>query len=228
MAARLARIASKADAALDGRYSETDSSEDEAMRAVPRGCLGKAGVALVAASRAGEDEYARPETARASVVDTNQFRNTQVGVGYQAPFVVRQPGAAPAAPAAPAVARAAAPAEPVVLKRPRKEKKAKKEKKSKKKHKKEKKSKKASKRKKDASSSSSDDDDDEAAADAAAASAAGAADVPPGDEMPRRLALFEALLLDRVAAVEKKSKRAAVLGKTARGLGGAGAALLDL
>ena len=57
--ARLARIASKADAALDGRYSETDSSEDEAMRAVPRGCLGKAGVALVAASRAGEDEYAR-------------------------------------------------------------------------------------------------------------------------------------------------------------------------
>ena len=64
MAGRLARIRSKADNALDGgRYSETDSSEDEAMRAVPRGCLGKAGVALVAQAKAGENEY-RPRRPR--------------------------------------------------------------------------------------------------------------------------------------------------------------------
>ena len=85
MAGRLARISSKADAALEGRYSDTSSSEDEAMRAVPRGCLGKVGAAMVASARAGEDEYARPEAEEGyeSVVDQGQFRNLQVGVGYQ-------------------------------------------------------------------------------------------------------------------------------------------------
>ena len=56
MANRLARIRSKADSALDGRYSDTDSSEDEQMRAVPKGCLGRAGVAMVRSAKAGEDE----------------------------------------------------------------------------------------------------------------------------------------------------------------------------
>ena len=99
MAGRLARVRSKADSALDGhRYESTDSSDDEAMRAVPAGCLGRTGVRLVAEARAGEDERGRTGEKGYSVVDTNQFRNTQVGSGYQASFVVRQPGAAPAAP----------------------------------------------------------------------------------------------------------------------------------
>ena len=47
MAGRLARVRSKADSALDGhRYESTDSSDDEAMRAVPAGCLGRTGVQL--------------------------------------------------------------------------------------------------------------------------------------------------------------------------------------
>ena len=60
MAGRLARVRSKADSALDGhRYESTDSSDDEAMRAVPAGCLGRTGVRLVAEARAGEDERGR-------------------------------------------------------------------------------------------------------------------------------------------------------------------------
>ena len=129
MAGRLARVRSKADSALDGRrYESTDSSDDEAMRAVPAGCLGRTGVRLVAEARAGEDERGRTGEKGYSVVDTNQFRNTQVGSGYQASFVVRQPGAAPAAPP-----KRAAPAA-----RDAKKRKKPKDKKSKKKHKKKK------------------------------------------------------------------------------------------
>ena len=52
MAGRLARVRSKADSALDGhRYESTDSSDDEAMRAVPAGCLGRTGVRLVAEAK---------------------------------------------------------------------------------------------------------------------------------------------------------------------------------
>ena len=77
MAGRLARVRSKADSALDGhRYESTDSSDDEAMRAVPAGCLGRTGVRLVAEARAGEDERGRTGEKGYSVVDTNQFRNT--------------------------------------------------------------------------------------------------------------------------------------------------------
>ena len=105
MAGRLARVRSKADSALDGhRYESTDSSDDEAMRAVPAGCLGRTGVRLVAEARAGEDERGSTGEKGYSVVDTNQFRNTQVGSGYQASFVVRQPGTAPSAPPSPAPA----------------------------------------------------------------------------------------------------------------------------
>ena len=130
MAGRLARVRSKADSALDGhRYESTDSSDDEAMRAVPAGCLGRTGVRLVAEARAGEDERGRTGEKGYSVVDTNQFRNTQVGSGYQASFVVRQPGAAPAAPPTRV-------APPVDAKKRKKE--SKKDKKSKKKHKKKK------------------------------------------------------------------------------------------
>ena len=129
MAGRLARVRSKADSALDGhRYESTDSSDDEAMRAVPAGCLGRTGVRLVAEARAGEDERGRTGEKGYSVVDTNQFRNTQVGSGYQASFVVRQPGAAPAAPPT----RVAPPVDAKKRKKP-------KDKKSKKKHKKKKK-----------------------------------------------------------------------------------------
>ena len=128
MAGRLARVRSKADSALDGhRYESTDSSDDEQMRAVPAGCLGRTGVRLVAEARAGEDERGRTGEKGYSVVDTNQFRNTQVGAGYQASFVVRQPGAAPAAPPT----RVAPPADAKKRKKP-------KDKKSKKKHKKKK------------------------------------------------------------------------------------------
>ena len=131
MAGRLARVRSKADSALDGhRYESTDSSDDEAMRAVPAGCLGRTGVRLVAEARAGEDERGRTGEKGYSVVDTNQFRNTQVGSGYQASFVVRQPGAAPAAPPT-----RAAPAARDAKKR---KKESKKDKKSKKKYKKKK------------------------------------------------------------------------------------------
>ena len=128
MAGRLARVRSKADSALDGhRYESTDSSDDEAMRAVPAGCLGRTGVRLVAEARAGEDERGRTGEKGYSVVDTNQFRNTQVGSGYQASFVVRQPGTAPAAPPK----RVAPPVDAKKRKKP-------KDKKSKKKHKKKK------------------------------------------------------------------------------------------
>ena len=91
MASRLARIASKADAALDGRYDSTSSEEEEEMRAVPRGCLGKVGAAMVASAKAGEDEYARPDGERSSVVDQAQFRNLQVGVGYRACLLYTSP-----------------------------------------------------------------------------------------------------------------------------------------
>ena len=69
MAGRLARVRSKADSALDGhRYESTDSSDDEAMRAVPAGCLGRTGVRLVAEARAGEDERGRTGQKGYSVV----------------------------------------------------------------------------------------------------------------------------------------------------------------
>ena len=194
MAGRLARVRSKADSALDGhRYESTDSSDDEAMRAVPAGCLGRTGVRLVAEARAGEDERGRTGEKGYSVVDTNQFRNTQVGSGYQASFVVRQPGAAPAA----LPKRVAPPAD------------AKKRKKKKdKKHKKDKKKKKR-KRKKASSSSSSDDE----SADAAAAVIEPACDdgVGGADVLPRRLAHFEALLTDALERRPAKKKRGNML-----------------
>ena len=195
MAGRLARVRSKADSALDGhRYESTDSSDDEAMRAVPAGCLGRTGVRLVAEARAGEDERGRTGEKGYSVVDTNQFRNTQVGSGYQASFVVRQPGAAPAAPP-----MRAAPAARDAKKR---------KKKKDKKHKKDKKKKK--KRKKKASSSSSSDDD---SADAAAAVGEPAYDdgVGGADVLPRRLAHFEALLTDALERRPAKKKRGNML-----------------
>ena len=102
MAGRLARVRSKADSALDGhRYESTDSSDDEAMRAgAGRMCLaGTGGVRLVAEARAGEDvERGRTGEKGYSVVDTNQFRNTQVGSGYQASFVWCSPARRPPAP----------------------------------------------------------------------------------------------------------------------------------
>ena len=194
MAGRLARVRSKADSALDGhRYESTDSSDDEQMRAVPAGCLGRTGVRLVAEARAGEDERGRAGEKGYSVVDTNQFRNTQVGSGYQASFVVRQPGAAPAAPPK----RVALPADT----KKRKKKKDKKHKKDKKKKKK--------KRKKASSSSSSDDD----SADGAAAAAEPAYDdgVGGADVLPRRLAHFEALLTDALERRPAKKKRGNML-----------------
>ena len=193
MAGRLARVRSKADSALDGhRYESTDSSDDEAMRAVPAGCLGRTGVRLVAEARAGEDERGRTGEKGYSVVDTNQFRNTQVGSGYQASFVVRQPGAAPAAPptrAAPAARDA--------------------KKRKKKKDKKDKKKKKKKKRKKASSSSS----DDESADGAAAAVGEPAYDdgVGGADVLPRRLAHLEALLTDALERRPAKKKRGNML-----------------
>ena len=197
MAGRLARVRSKADSALDGhRYESTDSSDDEAMRAVPAGCLGRTGVRLVAEARAGEDERGRTGEKGYSVVDTNQFRNTQVGSGYQASFVVRQPGAAPAAPPT----RAAPPADAKKRKKDRKKEKKRKRKKDKKK-----------KKKKKASSSSSSDDDE--SADAAAATAEPAYDdgVGGADVLPRRLAHFEALLTDALERRPAKKKRGNML-----------------
>ena len=196
MAGRLARVRSKADSALDGhRYESTDSSDDEAMRAVPAGCLGRTGVRLVAEARAGEDERGRTGEKGYSVVDTNQFRNTQVGSGYQASFVVRQPGAAPAAPPT----RAAPDARDAKKRKKKKDKKHKKDKKKKK------------KRKKKASSSSSDDDD--SADDAAAAVIEPAYDdgVGGADVLPRRLAHFEALLTDALERRPAKKKRGNML-----------------
>jgi hypothetical protein len=204
MAGRLARIRSKADCALDGhRNEETDSSDDEAMRAVPAGCLGRTGVRLVAESRAGEDETERSGEKGYSVVDTNQFRNTQVGAGYQASFVVRQPGAPSAPPK-----RAAAPAAGDV-KKPKESKK----KKSKKRDKKKKKSK-----KRKASSFSSDDDE---SGDDAAAAVPATVDCDDGvdgaDLLPRRLAHFEALLTDAIERLPKARKRGGTLGDFAVG-----------
>uniref|UniRef100_A0A6S8RLZ2 Uncharacterized protein n=1 Tax=Pelagomonas calceolata TaxID=35677 RepID=A0A6S8RLZ2_9STRA len=198
MAGRLARVRSKADSALDGhRYESTDSSDDEAMRAVPAGCLGRTGVRLVAEARAGEDERGRTGEKGYSVVDTNQFRNTQVGSGYQASFVVRQPGAAPAAPPK----RAAPDA------RDAKKRKKPKDKKSKKKHKK-KKDKKKKKRKASSSSSSDDDSADDAAAAVEPAYDDG---VGGADVLPRRLAHFEALLTDALERRPAKKKRGNML-----------------
>ena len=194
MAGRLARVRSKADSALDGhRYESTDSSDDEAMRAVPAGCLGRTGVRLVAEARAGEDERGRTGEKGYSVVDTNQFRNTQVGSGYQASFVVRQPGAAPAAPPT-----RAAPAAWDAKKR---------KKKKDKKHKKDKKKKK--KKKKKASSSSS--SEDEASADDAAVEPAYVDGVGGADVLPRRLAHLEALLTDALERRPAKKKRGNML-----------------
>ena len=196
MAGRLARVRSKADSALDGhRYESTDSSDDEAMRAVPAGCLGLTGVRLVAEARAGEDESGRTGEKGYSVVDTNQFRNTQVGSGYQASFVVRQPGAAPAAPP-----KRAAPDHRDAKKR---------KKESKKKSKKKDKTKKKKKKKRKKASSSSSSDDDESADAAAAAAVEPACDdgVGGADVLPRRLAHFEALLnyaLERRPAKKKR------------------------
>ena len=200
MAGRLARVRSKADSALDGhRYESTDSSDDEAMRAVPAGCLGRTGVRLVAEARAGEDERGRTGEKGYSVVDTNQFRNTQVGSGYQASFVVRQPGAVPAAPPT----RAAPDA--------RDAKKRKKE--SKKKSKKKDKTKKKKKKKKKKAASSSSSSDDESADDAAAPAVEPAYDdgVGGADVLPRRLAHFEALLTDALERRPAKKKRGNML-----------------
>ena len=198
MAGRLARVRSKADSALDGhRYESTDSSDDEAMRAVPAGCLGRTGVRLVAEARAGEDERGRTGEKGYSVVDTNQFRNTQVGSGYQASFVVRQPGAAPAVPPKRAVPDA-------------RDAKKRKHKKDKKKEKKRKRKKDKKKKKKKASSSSSSDDD---SADDAAAAVEPAYDdgVGGADVLPRRLAHFEALLTDALERRPAKKKRGNML-----------------
>ena len=195
MAGRLARVRSKADSGLDGhRYESTDSSDDEAMRAVPSRCLGRTGVRLVAEARAGEDERGRTGEKGYSVVDTNQFRNTQVGSGYQASFVVRQPGAAPAAPPT----RAAPAARDAKKRKMKKDKKHKKDKKKKKK-------------KRKASSSSSSDDDE--SADAAAADSEPAYDdgVGGADVLPRRLAHFEALLTDALGRRPAKKKRGNML-----------------
>jgi len=200
MAGRLARVRSKADSALDGhRYESTDSSDDEAMRAVPAGCLGRTGVRLVAEARAGEDERGRTGEKGYSVVDTNQFRNTQVGSGYQASFVVRQPGAAPAAPP-----KRAAPDHRDAKKR---------KKESKKKSKKKDKTKKKKKKKRKKASSSSSSDDDESADAAAAAAVEPACDdgVGGADVLPRRLAHFEALLTDALERRPAKKKRGNML-----------------
>ena len=197
MAGRLARVRSKADSALDGhRYESTDSSDDEAMRAVPAGCLGRTGVRLVAEARAGEDERGRTGEKGYSVVDTNQFRNTQVGSGYQASFVVRQPGAAPAAPPT----RAAPAARDAKKRKKKKDKKHKKDKKKKKKRK-----------KKASSSSSSDDDSADSAAAAAAVEPAYDDGVGGADVLPRRLAHFEALLTDALERRPAKKKRGNML-----------------
>lgn len=205
MAGRLARIRSKADSALDGhRNEETDSSDDEAMRAVPAGCLGRTGVRLVAESRAGEDETERSGEKGYSVVDTNQFRNTQVGAGYQASFVVRQPGAPSAPPK-----RAAAPAARDVKKR-------RKESKKKKSKKKDKKKKKSKKRKASSSSSSDDESGDDAAA-AVPATVDCDDGVDGADVLPRRLAHFEALLTDAIERLPKARKRGGTLGDFAVG-----------
>ena len=196
MAGRLARVRSKADSALDGhRYESTDSSDDEAMRAVPAGCLGRTGVRLVAEARAGEDERGRTGEKGYSVVDTNQFRNTQVGSGYQASFVVRQPGAAPAAPPT----RVAPPVD------------AKKRKKSSKKDKRSKKDKKKKKKKRKKKAASSSSSDDESADDDAAAAVEPACDVGGADVLPRRLAHFEALLTDALERRPAKKKRGNML-----------------
>ena len=195
MAGRLARVRSKADSALDGhRYESTDSSDDEAMRAVPAGCLGRTGVRLVAEARAGEDERGRTGEKGYSVVDTNQFRNTQVGSGYQASFVVRQPGA----PAAPPT-RAAPDARDAKKRKKKKDKKHKKDKKKKK------------KRKKKASSSSSSDDDSADAAAAAVGEPACDDGIGGADVLPRRLANFEALLTDALERRPAKKKRGNML-----------------
>ena len=165
------------------------------MRAVPAGCLGRTGVRLVAEARAGEDERGRTGEKGYSVVDTNQFRNTQVGSGYQASFVVRQPGAAPAAPPKHAAPDARD---------------AKKRKKKDKKHKKDKKKKKKKKRKKASSSSSSDDDSADGAA-AAVGDPAYDDGVGGADVLPRRLAHFEALLTDALERRPAKKKRGNML-----------------
>ena len=67
--------------------------------AVPAGCLGRTGVRLVAEEHAGEDERGRTGEKGYSVVDTNQFRNTQVRSGCKRP-IGKAAGAAPAAPPA--------------------------------------------------------------------------------------------------------------------------------
>jgi len=148
MAARLSRLASKADSAMNGRYDDTSSDEEEEMRAVPKGCLGRVGVEMMRAARAGEDETQRVDAgAYGSIVDQTQFRNLKVNEGYQAPFVVRQRTAN--SEVAPAAKRASAAADerPVKLVNDGggKEKKAKKERKEGKSEKKEKKERKEGK-----------------------------------------------------------------------------------
>jgi len=168
------------------------------MRAVPAGCLGRTGVRLVAEARAGEDERGRTGEKGYSVVDTNQFRNTQVGSGYQASFVVRQPGAAPAAPPT----RAAPAARDAKKRKKESKKKSKKKDKTKKKKK---------KRKKKASSSSSSDDDSADGAAAAAVEPAYDDGVGGADVLPRRLAHLEALLTDALERRPAKKKRGNML-----------------
>ena len=168
------------------------------MRAVPAGCLGRTGVRLVAEARAGEDERGRTGEKGYSVVDTNQFRNTQVGSGYQASFVVRQPGAAPAAPPT----RAAPAARDAKKRKKESKKKSKKKDKTKKKKK---------KRKKKASSSSSSDDDSADGAAAAVGDPAYDDGVGGADVLPRRLAHFEALLTEALERRPAKKKRGNML-----------------
>ena len=127
---------------------------------------------MVRQSRAtAADESTREETEYAPIVDQSQFRNLEVGRGYQAPGVVRQPTAHPEVASS--------------RKRPKKHKK------DKKKHKKHK--------KKHASSPQKDDDDSDD--DVVPQPDAGAIldDDDPVWALPRKLADFEAIIRRRLA-----------------------------
>ena len=179
------------------------------MRAVPAGCLGRTGVRLVAEARAGEDERGRTGEKGYSVVDTNQFRNTQVGSGYQASFVESSPARRPPR------RRHARRRPPVDAK------KRKKPKEEDKKHKRRDKKKKLptqdkTKKKRKAPSSSSSDDDSADAAAAVAVEPAYDDGVGGADVLPRRLAHFEALnrRLERRPAKKKRVMLRMVIYKT--------------
>eukprot|EP00633_Aureoumbra_lagunensis_P001996 CAMPEP_0197287878 /NCGR_PEP_ID=MMETSP0890-20130614/4700_1 /TAXON_ID=44058 ORGANISM="Aureoumbra lagunensis, Strain CCMP1510" /NCGR_SAMPLE_ID=MMETSP0890 /ASSEMBLY_ACC=CAM_ASM_000533 /LENGTH=181 /DNA_ID=CAMNT_0042758105 /DNA_START=41 /DNA_END=587 /DNA_ORIENTATION=- len=69
-------------------------SDDEELRGVPAGVLSKVATEKLKQSRAFSvaDESKRETTTYAPIVDQSQFRNIEVGVGYQAKGVIRQPG----------------------------------------------------------------------------------------------------------------------------------------